>query len=123
MANWHARTGDADGNSFEVLFHIPVPNTNNRAGVNYRTALVGSGLGGATVMTEGVAAGQITTAEKTQILAGALYEHREIIYTNPTESLAQLQARIDARFTVLSSTIDAQLRNRLGAWGHDRNVP
>lgn len=123
MAHWHARMGDADGNSFQVLFHIPIPNVNNRVGVNYRTALTRSGVGGTTVMAEGNSPGLITTAELAQITSGALYEHAETIHTNPGETAAQLQARIDARFTVLVGIIQAHLANRLAYFGHDRNVP
>jgi hypothetical protein len=123
MANWHARLGDGDGNSFEIIYHVPIPNTNNRVGVNYRSALVNSGLGGTTRMTEGVSAGQISTAEKLSVTTGALYEFVEVLNTNPGETAADLQARIDARFAAITVQVQSALSKRLTYWGHDRNVP
>lgn len=122
MANWHARVGSLDGNSFEILYHIPIPSANNRVGVNYRAALIGSGIGGTTKMTEGIAAGQITTAEKTQIVAGEVYEYTETIFTNPGETDVQLQAKVDARYTTLVTVLQDQLQKRLTYWGHSHDV-
>ena len=68
MADMHVIDGDGN-RGYKVAMHIAVPNTNNAVGVNYRTALVNSGLGG-TQLTEGAGAGQITTAEKAQVDAG-----------------------------------------------------
>lgn len=125
MSSWHARIGDSDGNSFRVLFHLPIPSANNRVGVNYRSALVGSGIGGKTEMTEGSGAGLISSAEKADILSGAVYEYGEIITTNPGETAGQLQARIDARFTELSNAnagVLLRIQRQLTYWGHDRVV-
>lgn len=126
MSNWHSRGGQPDGNAYSIIFHVPVPSANNRVGINYRTALVGSGIGGVTQMTEGVSAGQITTAEKADILSGAVIEHQETIFTNPGETALQLRDRLDARYTELanaSGTFIQGLKGRLDYWGLDRNVP
>jgi len=128
MANWHARTGDRDGNSFEILFHVPIPSANNRVGVNYRLALVGAGLGGTSKMTPdggSAAAGKITAAELTQIQAGELIEHSQLVATFPGETSGQLQTRIDALYTALADVNGAfitALKHQLDYWGHDRNV-
>jgi len=73
MADIHILTGDGNG-GWQVAFHFPVPDTNNLVNVPYRTALVNSGLGGSTSMTEGTGPGQIAPAEMGQIAAGARYE-------------------------------------------------
>lgn len=121
--NWHARTCDEKGNAVEVIFHIPIAAGNNRAAVSYRTALVKSGLGGVTAMTEGSANGEITTAEKTQVVAGEIYEVTETFHTNPGETANQLRLRIDARYTELAAQVPPRLQNILSYWGYDRNVP
>lgn len=121
--NYHVLTGREDGNSYSVVFHIPIPNTNNRVAVNYRTALVNSGIGGTTVLPEGNGAGQITSAEKAQVVAGELYEHVEQFDTNPGETANQIRDRIDARYTALVTAIQSRLAGRLAYFGFTRNVP
>jgi hypothetical protein len=79
MAAIHVLSGAETGGSFQVVFHFPVPDTNNSVGVNYRAALVASGKGGSTRLTEGTGPGEITTAEKAQIESGAVYEHSRTI--------------------------------------------
>lgn len=39
MADYHILTGDKYGNSFSVVMHLPIPNTDNAVGINYRIAL------------------------------------------------------------------------------------
>ena len=57
-----------------VVWHFPVADANNDVGVNYRDALVTSGMGGSTSMTEGVGPGQITAEEKALVESGAVLE-------------------------------------------------
>jgi hypothetical protein len=119
MANWHALTGTLDGNSFQIVFHVTIPSANNAAGINYRTALVNSGLGGRTVLPDGDGTGgTISAAEKTSIQSGALYEYAEDFATNPGESAAALQARIDARHAALTTLLQGQLSKRLTYFGY-----
>jgi len=40
MSDYHILAGDRYGNSYRVVFHIPVPDLTNEIGVNYRTAIV-----------------------------------------------------------------------------------
>ncbi len=123
MADYHILGGSGDANQFTVVHHIPISVGNNRAGVAYRTALVNSGIGGKTAMVEGVGAGQISTAEKTQILSGELYEHSEQVSTNPGETATQLRDRLDARHTALRTRIRDYLQSQLSYFGFTRTVP
>ena len=118
MANWHALEGSDDGNSFRIAFHIAIPAGNNRVSVSYRTALIASGIGGTTILVEGVGPGQIATAEKAQIAAGEVYEHIENVVTNPGETAAALQARITAMHTALATSVRDRLQRRLTYFGH-----
>lgn len=122
MANYHVLTGSGDGNSFTVVFHVAVPGVgNNRAGVQWRTALVNSKLGGTTVLVDGDGSGgTVSAAEKAQIQAGAVFEVVEQVATNPGETALQLRDKIDARFTALVTEIQATLQGRLTYFGYTR---
>jgi hypothetical protein len=123
MASYHVLTGQDDGNAFRVVFHLPIPVANNRAGVAYRTALVNSGLGGTTTLPDGDGTGgTISAAEKTQVQAGQILEHAENFPTNPGESAVQLQARIDARYAELTTVGLDRAQKRLTYFGFARSV-
>jgi hypothetical protein len=117
MADIHVLTGSGD--SWSVVFHIPVPALNNAAGFPYRTALVNSGIGGATVLPEGTGPGQITVAEKASIQAGAVYEF-SISY--PFESggstPAQLLATVRALYQREKTRLLVELQGRLRYFGY-----
>ena len=99
MSQWHVLSGSNDGNSYTVAFHVPVPSVVNRAGINYQTALVNSGLGGKTVMTTGTGPGQITSAELAEIQSGAVYEYLYQYGTNPSNTQAQDAAALGTLYT------------------------
>lgn len=123
MASYHVLTGDGDGNAFRVAFHVAIPGASNRAGINYRVALINSGLGGLTTLPDGDGnGGTISAVEKALITSGALYEHVEDFATNPGESAAQLQARIDARYTALVGIVQDRLAKKLTYFGYTRTV-
>lgn len=94
MADIHVLDGGVDGKSWKVTMHFDVPDQANAVSVNYRDALVASGLGGTTKLDEGAGLGQITAAEKVLIESGARYEHAKTLPalesggTTPTELLA-----------------------------------
>lgn len=117
MADIHVRTGE--GQQWIVVMHLAVPNANNDIGVNYRDALVASGIGGTTVMTEGVAAWEILTAEKADVEAGVLHEH---VATFPIESggktVPQLRASLREFYAVEEARVIEVLKARLRYFGH-----
>lgn len=121
--NWHAQQSDEAGNGLTVIFHIPIPTGNNRAGLSYRAAIVASGVGGMTSMQTGTTAGKITAAELAQIQAGEIYEHVEPFFTSPGEAANALRDRVDLRYTALLAIVPARLQRQLTYWGFDRNVP
>ena len=118
MANWTALTGDKFANAFRIAYLIPIPNTNNRSGVNYRTALLASGIGGKTVRADGDGTnGTISSADKTLITTGAAYEYVEDFPTNPGLNVSQLAAAVDAKFTALTTIVQGELANQLQYFG------
>lgn len=121
MADMHVMTGD--GKSWDVIFHIAVPDANNTVGVNWRTALVNSGLGGTTQLTEGVgpelAQGRISSTEKAQVEAGELIEKRIAFRVEGNgNSLAAVRANLRTRYTRVSAAVLADLQAQLKYFGH-----
>lgn len=124
MASYHVLTGTADGNSFVLVLHVPIPGAgNNRAGVQWRTALVNSGIGGSTVLPDGDGSGgTISAAEKAQIASGAVFEVVEDFATHPGETAAQLRDRADARHAAVTARVQAALQGRLTYFGFTREL-
>lgn len=121
--DYHVLAGQQDGNAYTIVHHVAVPNVNNRVNVNVRTALVNSGLGGRTVLTEGVGAGHISAEEKALIDAGALFEFVETMHTNPGENAMALRNRIDAQHTAVRARLPSLLTNQLAYYGFARDLP
>jgi hypothetical protein len=119
MSDIHVLTGD--GMTWSVVMHIPVPDANNSVGVNYRMALVNSGLGGTTSLTEdaGPGPGQISAAEKAQVEAGELYEHRVgFLLESGGTSQAEQRAALRGRYTREKAVEIARLQRQLRYFGH-----
>ncbi len=74
MSDMHVLVASNQG-IYNIVMHFEVPDVNNLASINYRTALVNSGIGGTTSLEEGTGAGQITITEKAQVLSGEIYEY------------------------------------------------
>jgi hypothetical protein len=121
MSQWHALTGSLDGNSYTIAYHVPIPSALNRVSINYRTAIINSGIGGKTILPDGDGTGgTISAAEKTSIGNGSILEVVEVFATNPGQTLAQLGAAVDARFAILSNAANPFLvgiQNRLAYFG------
>jgi hypothetical protein len=122
MADYHVLEGTPDGNSFRVVFHLSVPDVNNRVGVNVRTALVNSGVGGSTILPTGTTGGTIRAAELTQVQAGAVFEVVETIHTNPSENAGKLRSRLDNRHSELQGKFNSWLQSRLSYYGYERTL-
>lgn len=118
MSDYHILNGLPDGNQYQIVFHLPVPDTTNDVGVNYRVALI-QYLGG----DQPSQVPFITSGEQTQLDAGELYEHSWEYHTNPSENLIAKRDYLDGRFTAFSSSVVTQLQTRLGYWGYNRDVP
>lgn len=117
MSNYHITTGLDDGNSFTVVFHIPVPGENNAAGINLRAA-ISTEQGTVTSQVKNLDAG-----EQTQLNDGEIFEYVEVFHTNPGETLAQKRNKIDTRYSNLIAPVQNRLRERFAYWGFSRNVP
>ena len=119
MSDIHVLTGD--GETWSVVVHIAVPDADNSVGVNYRTALVNSGLGGTTSLTEdaGPGPGQISPAEKAQVEAGEVHEHRVgFLLESGGTSEAEQRAALRALYTREKAAEIARLQRELRYFGH-----
>jgi len=83
---------DQSNGQFRCVAHQAVPAGSNTAGVTWKNVLLGAGLN-VTSMTEGMLPGQISTAEKAQIVAGDVVE---AAFTIPLHSGGTDNAKIDA---------------------------
>ncbi len=119
MTNWHVL--DKNGPNFRIAYHIAIPNQNNGSGVNYRTAVINSKLGGTTILPDGDGtSGTLSTAEKTTILNGSVVERVVTLdptQGNPATSGATMVANINADFTANSQSLLDELQAKLIHFG------
>ena len=121
MAAIHALAGGVDGKSWRVAMHFAVPDAANAVSVNYRTALVNSGLGGTTILPDGDGtAGTISAAEKAQIAAGEVCEHVATVkkLESGGTTPAELQATIRHFYQQLKADILGRLQVQLRYFGY-----
>lgn len=113
MADIHVLAGGSDCKSWRVAMHFAVPDQENAVGVGYREALVASGVGGTTTLTEGDGPGQITSTEKAQIEAGERYE--DIVTVPKLESGGTEPAQLLASARLFYQRQKADILNQLAA--------
>ncbi len=127
MADIHVLRGDGTTGPqayHKLVFHFPVPDNSNQAGISYRDALVNSGLGGTTDLPDGDGTdGTISAAEKTQIEAGELYEHSKGCRIESGGSLpAQVQAAIRGYYAQELAVMQPQIQAKLRFFGHTESA-
>ena len=113
----HVMRINAKGNVATVAFHIQVPDEDNAAGVNLRTATLESGLSTGTSVNPRTDAGELA-----QIAAGEVMEVVEGVQFDKDQTNAQKLARIAERHATFESAGVSQLRSRLKFWGYAANV-
>lgn len=117
VADIHVLAGN--GEHWDIVMHFPVPDINNAVGVGYQYALVASGLGGTTAMTEGTAPGRITPIEKGKVEAGELYECPDVVSVDGCgQSNDGRQALLRARYAAAKASAIADLQAQLKFFGH-----
>ena len=122
MSNYHILSGSDDGNTYQVVFHVAIPNTSNAVGTNWRTAVMQyRRLPDGTLPKSMVPF--ITAPEQTQLDNGELVEDEQVLSTNPGQTLVNKRDALDALYTVRQSSILAKWQDRLRYWGYNRDVP
>ena len=118
MADIHVLAGNGL-HHWTLAFHFAVPDEDNNVGVSYRTALVNSGIGGASQMTEGTGPGQIATAELALLEAGELYEFSfPFLAESGATNNVELLAAIRAEYAKYEAVVLSRLRKRLRYYGY-----
>lgn len=119
MSDYHVLTSNLSDTEITLAFHIPIPDAANSAGVNYREALIESG------MNPGAPVSRVPwlTTEQDSINAGALYEHVEMVKVDAALSKLQKRQAIDARYLALALKLPAKIEAALDWWGTNRDIP
>lgn len=122
MADMHILT--RSGTMHRIAAHVAVANTNNAAGVNYRTALVNAKLATLSALPDGDGtAGTISSAEKTSLASGALVEivrDLDVTQGGALTTGAQINAYLDAWYIALTAEVQGDLQARLSQFGRTR---
>jgi hypothetical protein len=118
--NYHILDGEEDARTYRVVFHIPVPDEANVAGVNLRVALAEDV---SVDKTSIVPAARLGVGEQNDLDTGALFE-LHVAYTRK-QGNTQVQDRdaLDAKYTTMVPMIQNQLRDEYKYWGFSRDVP
>lgn len=123
MSDIHVLTGDGK-DDWTLIFHYAVPDVNNEVGVNYRVALINSGLGGTSAMDEGTGAGKISTAELAQITTGELYEHSvSFLAESGATNNAEMVVEVKIQYTDAEAIVIDDLKRQLKYYGYTGDMP
>lgn len=112
MAKIHALTADTSGDC-RVVLHLPMPAGNNLVGNSWKACWLALGRN-TTSLTEGTGLGQITTAEKAQVIAGDVIELSGSI---PLAVVAAGTAAVNAFADSLIATRLGSLAGELNYYG------
>jgi len=98
--------------------HFPVPDINNDVGVSYRLAVV-EYQGGAPIRS---ALQNISALEQQQLDAGEIIERTVIYNSNPSKTLSEKRADIDAIYNSKLSSVTSTIQTMLSYWGYERDI-
>jgi hypothetical protein len=105
---------------FRCIIHTATPPGNNGAGIPWSTLFLQTGRSGRTVMVAGAGPGQITPAEKADIMAGTVLEFELAIDADPAITGGQLQTLLQTQAPGLITTQIAQWEQELRLYGATR---
>ena len=123
MADIYVLTGNNAG-ELRVVFHFPVPNTNNAVGINFRTALIASGEGlredgRRTILPAGDdTGGTISTAEEDLLDSGELIEVVRTMRIADGASNSTLISQAQANYASVNTSVQQTIGSRLNFFGH-----
>lgn len=116
--NYHILESNEEDNEARIVFHIPVPDENNIAGVNLRQALSQFRVNPGSVVPW-----QQSGTEYDAIQNGEIYEHIIKQRYKPDLTDLQKQTALDNKYNNLKTKIQNRLRKILKYWGINRDVP
>ena len=127
MSDIHVLTGN-NNIGWTLAMHFAVPDVNNSVGVNFRTALVNSGIGvnedgRRSIMVVGAGAGQINPAEEALIDAGELFESVGLFRVESGgTSPAQLQSAVRLFYAAQNTKAIDAIGSVLRYFGHTESA-
>ena len=128
MADMHILRGN-NSNEWTIVMHFEVPDTNNAVGINYRTALVNSGIGlndsgRRTVLPTGDGTGgTISVIEEALLDSGARYENvGSYRVESGGTSNAQLMSAIQSFYASENERLTAANESVLRYFGHTESA-
>lgn len=120
MSEYHIRETALNFKTVNVVFHIPIPATNNVVGVSWQDALVLC-LGGADAISSILP--DITTAEETAMKAGSIFENNATVRFSSTGlTNAERLAEVETAYTAAEINILAEKQVTLNFFGKDGDV-
>ena len=113
---------EKNDSGYRVVVHKSTAAGNNSAGISWKNVLLGAGLN-TTRMPEGTSAGQISTLEKSQILAGDVVEMEfTVLAESGGTSAVQLQAALTLLVDQQVSMYFAAFQRRYKYFGYTQDV-
>lgn len=120
MSNYHVLNQHQKEHKVSVVFHVPIPDQANFAGVNLRVAT--KQFLESTVETITSRCPFIDAGELTQLQNGELFEFVDEIDVDNLLTKAERKAQLDARFAAISAIVAARVEKELDFWGFSINV-
>lgn len=113
--NFHIREQNKESKSITVIFHIPVPATNNLAGTPWQQA-VKEHLNPVAVLSN-------NSVENALIENGEILEVIETVTFSSVSLInAQRLAQIETAYTTRSAALLSELTVKLNFWGYEGDV-
>lgn len=112
---------DTVGGLTRIVCHIDVPAGNNSAGTAWTVVIINSGMGGTTTLTDGAGTGgTISSAEKTSITSGTVFEVEDRVQIPLGLNATQANAFLDAIHAAKVVEVQTQVVARLNYFGFTR---
>ena len=128
MADMYVLTGN-NANEWTIVMHFPVPNVNNAVGINFRTALVNSGIGlgedgRRTILPTGDdTGGTISAAEEALLDSGERFEHvGSFRAESGGTSNAAIRSAIREFYAAKNTSVQQDIGSRLRYFGHNESA-
>lgn len=120
MADYHIREVAENKKTINIVFHLPIPATNNIVGIAWRTALVNH-QGGADAITSEIL--DIASEDLAALKAGSLYEKSITMrFSSIDLTNAERLAEVEDKYTEELAAVQANLQATLEYYGREGDV-
>ena len=117
MSNYHILKASENGNTIQVIFHVPVPITTNMVGIEYQTCIVED-----TTVNKMSKVPWITIEEQSQLNTGELVEISRTLHTHKDISNADKMSSVNLMFTNGVPIIQERIRQKYIYWHFNGDV-